>query len=647
MDVLNSTFSSAPSTCTKFLAYDPAAHQNKSRSQHKPKAKPKAKPRAATRVAERNLFEPDSSGEGGDWWDIDDFPMPETVGDLHIVPFSEKLEQNQRAQELLDEREMNQIAPTLNMDVELGINAVPYGSRALPLTVDDDEADDSSSRLLNDHSQGYDMGVGKGKHHSGQHGDLNAASIQAAFTEDTNRIQRSECFKIPEVLIIDVFEEDLTPDDTYSSDFGVGNGVSATSKRARRSSTDATPPMETADLTEESELGCTRPAKKQRQSHTLEPASPTESAQPIAIDEPIPSLPDSDEQSVATKTSESHLIDLFDEENGNSDVYDSEAGEPLLQSKRQANSPLGTEGRYIGPDSSRRRDTNNSDSSSVGEAHEGDVNPTDSALYRDSVESSQRHKLSNCPARTKRHNLSQIGPRAQHKRLTSTPTLGRVPPPESHHLSRTKLRRGTRSGCSQTLVRTSAGNESNSNHRPNVSASHRVSDVSIHPIPKSSSIVTAIIHCNEPKPMPHLAVCSPGILGEKEQVIRTVQVSPDSWLLIGYRNNDDKPCLATRESFRKHKDDQKSYTRMDSANNDSDHVDDSETESGEDEDEEGSIRCRRRTNMPWSELENHQLRAYVGMAMKWKEIARRFPERTPSAVQQRLYALRRRSPSRR
>ncbi|KAH7111044.1 hypothetical protein B0J11DRAFT_512222 [Dendryphion nanum] len=616
MDILNSISSSAPSNYTKFLAYDPAAHQNKSKSQHKPKAKP--------RGAEHNHFEPDSSGESGAWWNIDDFPMPETVGDFHIVPFSEKPEQNQRAQELLDEREMNQIAaPTLNMD---------HGSRVFPFIVDDDEADDSSRRLLNDQSQGYDMHVGKGEHHSGQHDDLDTTSIQAAFTEDTNRIQ---C-------------KDLTPDDTYSSDFGVANGVSATSKRARRSSLDATTPIGMADLIEEPEMDSTRPAKKQRQSHILGSASSADSAQPITIDEPSPGLPDSDEQSVAAKTPESHLIDVSDEENGDSDVYDLEAGEPLLQFESQANSPPRTEGRYAGPGSSRRRDTNNSDSNSVGEAHESDANQTESVLCKDSVESSQRNRLRNC--QTKGHSLSQIAPRAQHKRLASTATLGQVLPLESHRLSRTELRRGTRSGCSQTLGRISAGNESNSNRRPNVNASCRISDVTIHPIPKRSSIVTAIIHGSEPKLMPNLAVCSPGILGipgEKEQVIRTVQVSPDSWLLIGYRNNDDTPGLATRESFREHKEDQKSYTRMDSAKDDSDQVDDSETESGEDEDEEGGIRCRRRTKVPWSESEDCQLRAYMGMRVEWKEIARQFPARTPSAVQQRLYALKRTSSSRR
>ncbi|KAH7111253.1 hypothetical protein B0J11DRAFT_192409 [Dendryphion nanum] len=553
----------------------------------------------------------------------------ETADGLHVGSLLEKSEHNQRSQERPDNGETNHVTPISKMDVgmNMDMDALLYGSRGFPFIVDDDGADNCSSRLLNDHDHGYGMAVGNGEDHSGQHGDLDAAGIQAVSAEDMNCIQH----------------EDLPPeDDTHSGDFGVANGPPATHKRVRQSSTAATTPTEVAGLAPELELESPRPAKRQRTSHILDPVSPPESAQPTAIDEPSPDLLDSNKRGVAAETSDLHLTDLLDEESGGGGAHDWEVGEPLLQALRQPSSPLGTDNQSIGPDANRQGDTSNLESEGVNEPYENDVSRVESVSHRLSVIPSQQPKLSNNPVGKRGRNPSQV----THRRMASTTTPGRVSSHESRQLCGTGTHRVTRSGRPQTSVRTRARGEPNADHRPNINIPYQIVDVTLHPIPKSSSILTAIVHCSESKLLPDLAACSPSILGDKSQVIRAIQLSPDSWLLLGYRNNDDTPGLTTRESLGGHEEGQKSYSRIDSANDDSDHIDDGESESEEDE-SEGDIRCRKRTNVPWSELDDLQLKGYVRMAMKWEEIARQFPARTPGAVQQRLYALKRKNPSRR
>jgi hypothetical protein len=63
---------------------------------------------------------------------------------------------------------------------------------------------------------------------------------------------------------------------------------------------------------------------------------------------------------------------------------------------------------------------------------------------------------------------------------------------------------------------------------------YQITDIALFQVPKGSSIVTAIVRCNESKSSPNPVALDPNFLGDKGQVIYMTQPSPDSWPLLGY-----------------------------------------------------------------------------------------------------------------
>ncbi|KAF2184240.1 hypothetical protein K469DRAFT_179548 [Zopfia rhizophila CBS 207.26] len=189
---------------------------------------------------------------------------------------------------------------------------------------------------------------------------------------------------------------------------------------------------------------------------------------------------------------------------------------------------------------------------------------------------------------------------------------------------------------------------------------YQLTDITLCQVPKGSLIVTAIVYCNDMilKSSLNPSALERNFLGDKGQVIRMTQVSPDSWLLLGYRYDDGSALNPrTRQSLTHQSADRKSSRRSKAANHDAVHPDNNGDEEDENGDKDtsndkphatgvntrlnkGNVRLRKRTRLPWLESDEQRLRSYKEkMGMTWDDIFPLFPDRTPGAVQARWYAL--------
>ena len=73
-----STFSLAPSLPIKIVPYVPPARKHKLES--------KANAKATTRMEGYNLSKTDSFKDGGEWFDVDNFPMPDSNASRSFDP---------------------------------------------------------------------------------------------------------------------------------------------------------------------------------------------------------------------------------------------------------------------------------------------------------------------------------------------------------------------------------------------------------------------------------------------------------------------------------------------------------------------------------------------------------------------------------
>ncbi|KAF2817575.1 uncharacterized protein BDZ99DRAFT_19149 [Mytilinidion resinicola] len=225
---------------------------------------------------------------------------------------------------------------------------------------------------------------------------------------------------------------------------------------------------------------------------------------------------------------------------------------------------------------------------------------------------------------------------------------------DGEHLSRPRTDSVTRSGSPQTSSPRAKARDGLS-----ANTAYQIADVTLYPVPKALSIVTAIVRCNESKLPLDLRELGTSILGEKGQIIRITQVSQDSWLLLGCRYDDGASDSHPRRSWAMLSADQKSNPHSDAANYDANHADNHMGEEDEDEDADedtteyrphaigtdprfnrGDMRFRKRTRVPWLESDDQRLLAYRNnMAMEWKDIFELFPDRTPGAVRMRWHTL--------
>jgi hypothetical protein len=74
----------------------------------------------------------------------------------------------------------------------------------------------------------------------------------------------------------------------------------------------------------------------------------------------------------------------------------------------------------------------------------------------------------------------------------------------------------------------------------------QVTDLTLCTIPNDSSIVTAIVRHRDLNWYLDPVALSYKFLGEQGKVIRMIQLSPGSWMLLGYRCNDGALNLRNR-----------------------------------------------------------------------------------------------------
>jgi hypothetical protein len=165
---------------------------------------------------------------------------------------------------------------------------------------------------------------------------------------------------------------------------------------------------------------------------------------------------------------------------------------------------------------------------------------------------------------------------------------------------------------------------------------YHITDFTLSAVPNGSSIVTAVVHYRDSKRPLDPAALGPKFLGRDSKVIRITQLSPDSWMLLGYQYDHDRSGPCTGRSL---KTDWTSGSHNDAANYETNSLDDDCDEKSE-KGEEGIETCGKRTRIPWLESDEVLLLSLKDkQGMEWKEIYKRFPDRTPGAVQVRYYML--------
>jgi hypothetical protein len=176
----------------------------------------------------------------------------------------------------------------------------------------------------------------------------------------------------------------------------------------------------------------------------------------------------------------------------------------------------------------------------------------------------------------------------------------------------------------------------NVDYRSGFSMSCQITDLTLCAIPNDSSVVSVILRHCDPSGLLDLVSLGHKVLGEQGKVIRMTQLSPDSWVLLGYRCNGSAADLCDRGGLK--------ANWMSSAHDDvASHGTDRSNDGYDEEDENGEEDTRghsQRTHKRWLESEEVLLLSLKDkQGMEWEEICKRFPSRSPGAVKLRYYIL--------
>ncbi|KAF2452265.1 hypothetical protein BDY21DRAFT_176144 [Lineolata rhizophorae] len=417
----------APSFPMKIFPYVPRAP--------KPKPKSKAKSMATTKTAEHSsLGVGSSSKDDGEWFHIDDFPMPDSdascslapanasgsldhdvVGGLSAASESEKPEHYQSGRKSLDggTNHATSVAKTNS-----ALNRLFDGSSLeFPIILESDAAEKHYSTTqvkpsngASDHQgNSHHAAADTGGYGAGQHDDLDAASMRALSEEGMEGIRHEPSLAEDEPLDIDV---------TSRSPL--------TGKRTRRSSGDTIiSSAEVPEVTPELELEGHRSAKRRRPAEQgaecliLDPVSTSKSTSPPTpggsvscsrtSNDSSPCPLDSASKSDGARSPVLPLNDVLDVENSSGCAHDHGTGEEPLHFLRRSISPFeGIQGdQDIGPDSDRREEKSNASDDEVGESHEDKRNRDDGVSCGESVTASRQCEPSSQRFRKKRRGLSR------------------------------------------------------------------------------------------------------------------------------------------------------------------------------------------------------------------------------------------------
>ncbi|EOA87835.1 uncharacterized protein SETTUDRAFT_161052 [Exserohilum turcica Et28A] len=180
----------------------------------------------------------------------------------------------------------------------------------------------------------------------------------------------------------------------------------------------------------------------------------------------------------------------------------------------------------------------------------------------------------------------------------------------------------------------------NVDYRSGFSMSCQITDLTLCAIPNDSSVVSAILRHCDPSGLLDLVALGHKVLGEQGKVIRMIQLSPDSWVLLGYRCNSSGADLCNRGGLKAN---WISSAHDDVASHGTDRSKDGydEEDGNEEEDARGHSQ---RTHKRWLESEEVLLLSLKDkQGMEWEEICKRFPGRSEGAVKLRYYTLKKRS----
>ncbi|KAF1346339.1 hypothetical protein EJ07DRAFT_160546 [Lizonia empirigonia] len=627
----------APPLSTKFVTYIPPAS--------KPKPKPKLKPTPkAESIATTKTVEHSRSGiesqDGGEWFHIDDnftildsnASLPtlyETTGASHWVGYSDSCslivtnqrnststglvdafagflgeselknpEHDQFGGKLLDEERPHH--PTRVTEGDLAMVGLLGGiSREFPLVVEDDAAEGHHSaagvepgNVASDYQEGnYRASSGNEEYIAVQHSLPDTDGVSALSMEEIGSVRSNS---------------PLTEDKSLFGDVDVTDRPSTTRKRTRPDVLNVTPEPELEDL---------RPTKRQRPverqaEHLKRNPMPTPKLTPqltplstpnsgvshsrASTERSLQSI-DSDCKHDGARTPRSSPSELHTAD-GDDSAHNPRASEELLPSRRAVSPSEGIAGEQnFGSDSERRGENREGSSGDFRGSHDK-LNQDDVLFPRSPAKLSQRRKRSNRPLEGKKHSPSRttLGPRSSSTMLRAS-------------------RQITPSQAQQPYC---------------VDMVYQITDLTLCAVPNGSSIVTAVIHYRDSNSPLDPAVLGPKFLGRNSKVIRMTQLSQDSWMLLGYRYDDDASGPCTGRSL--------DVERISNSNNDAaGHGTDHSDDDWDEEDGHGEQDIHRhssRTHIAWPPSDEARLLSYKDkQGMEWKEIFKRFPDRTTGA----------------
>ncbi|KAF9729811.1 hypothetical protein PMIN01_11744 [Paraphaeosphaeria minitans] len=175
---------------------------------------------------------------------------------------------------------------------------------------------------------------------------------------------------------------------------------------------------------------------------------------------------------------------------------------------------------------------------------------------------------------------------------------------------------------------------SGSHNRMGAKMAYQITDLTHIQVPKGSSVVTMNVRCTESNLPLYPIALHHGLFGSEGKVIRMTQLSPDSWMLVGYRSEDMAPSACSRKNPTLLNIGRASISLGGSASDDND----GSSEKVEDEVCEDHVA---RTRALWLESDEMRLLSLKDVQrMKWEDVLKCFLERTPGAVKARYYASR-------
>ncbi|KAF2691378.1 hypothetical protein K458DRAFT_425371 [Lentithecium fluviatile CBS 122367] len=442
----------------------------------------------------------------------------------------------------------------------------------------------------------------------------------------------------------------LAQDKPLFSEVNVTDRPSATRKRACLDALNVTPELEEPELENPRSKKRRGPVRRLAESLVRNPV-PTPKSTPQSTPLPTPSggvshsrastkrclrSLKSDGEHDGAGTPRSSPSNFHTKDDGGHSAHSRRASQGVLHSSRGSISPLKRIAgeQYIGPDSKRREENKEDGGGGFGKNH-NEVDRDNKLFPRSSAKPSPRRKPGNRPLEKKRHGPSRttlgrqspMPTRASRQGTSSQPQPLYRPPMGNRPLS-----------CSPRALSpgTKAGDEPNINHTPSVDMSYHITDFTLSAVPNGSSVVTAVVRYRDSQWPLDLAALGPKFLGGDGKVIRMTQLSPESWMLLGYRYDDDASGPCTGRSL---KEGWRSASYSDAANYETNSLGDDWDEKSE-KGEEGMETYGQRTRIPWLESDELRLLSLKDeQKMEWKEICKRFPDRSPGAVKVRYYML--------